>query len=262
MFSARSCLLSLLPLLGALSACTTPPQGAYPLAKRIDVAHGGDVFRAARAIQCDFDAEFDGRRLLQGTLIFETTGGRAQITLSNGTMFVDDGQTTWISPASAPSPPPSAAYHLEAWPRFLAAPAKLYDPGTILKLMGDQMLQGLPYQTARLTFEGEVGDGPKDWQIFYADPNSHRVHAMAYQFVHGRNVPHNSRDPHVVTYDDFINIRGAVIATTWRFWNYSETEGITGEPIGLVKLENIKFVHPIAGAFTKPKDAREETAAP
>jgi hypothetical protein len=252
------CLLTVVLVLAAPAGCTTPPQGAYPLAKRIDVAHGGDVFRSARAVQCDFDAEFDGRRLLHGALIYETTGKRAQITLSDGTMFVTDGETTWISPAAAASPVPSAAYHLEVWPRFLSAPAMLYEPGTILKLAGDRMLQGRPYQTARLTSESQVGDQPKDWQLFYADPESRRVHAMAYQLIRGRNVPYNSRDPHIVTYDDFINVGGAVIATTWRFWSFSETEGITGEPIGLVKLENIKFVHPIARTFGKPKDAREE----
>src|SRR6185503_14195230 len=127
------------------AGCVYTPDSAYSLARQIEVAHDANVFRSARAVQCDMTAQIAGEPALQGAMTYETTGERCRIDLTNGTSLVL-GDSTWISPASASAPAPGALYHLQVWPLFLSAPAKLCEPGTILKLMDDQKFDGRTYR--------------------------------------------------------------------------------------------------------------------
>lgn len=225
------------------------------LLSRIEAAHGAQRLRAQRAIAADLPVEFGGQRMIDGSIIFTTDGGRSRLKLKDGTIAIFDGRHAWVSPASSTFT--SARFHLLTWPYFALAPFKLGDPGTRLELAGEQTLHDKPHATAKLTFAPGTGDAPDDWYLLYVDPQTARLAAMAYVVTYGKK-PGAPEEPHAIVYEDFQTIDGATISTTWKFYNWSPEKGPHGDMIGQATLRNVRFMTPDPGAFDKPPDARED----
>ena len=108
---------------------------------------------------------------------------------------------------------------------------------------------------ARLTFDSGVGDTPDDWYVVYRDAETNRLAGMAYIVTFGKDKSAAEAEPHAITYHDFEEVEGVMIPTRWQFWNWTQEEGIVGEPIGKVQLANPRFGWPRAEAFATPEGA-------
>ena len=235
-------------------AAEPSPAAAFPTS--IEAAHGKAPWERAKALQARLSLTFGGRPALTGTILFRTNLAGSRIELGDGTIAVFDGASAWVSPAS--SKLERARFHLLTWPYFASLPMKLRDPGSHLQVLGERSLRGKAYEAARLTFDPGVGDTPDDWYVLYRDPASSRLAAAAYIVTYGKEAAAASKEPHAITYEDYVPVGGAKVATTWTFWHWSEKDGVTGQPIGSGKLSDPKFVEPAADAFTRPADARED----
>ena len=224
----------------------------------VDVAyaHGAPAWRAHESVQTDITVDFMGNRLLDGIMTMTTDTGKVRIETSTGHVMVYDGQTAWLSPSSARVP--MVRFHLLTWPYFAAAPYKLDDPGSTLTPLGPLWLDAAEYDAAELTFDAGVGDTPDDWYVCYRDLETNRLAAMAYIVTYGSTVEKAGEEPHAITYHDFQNVRGAVVAMTWKFWQWDREQGIHGDPIGEVRLANLRFINAAANAYQRPMDAVEE----
>jgi hypothetical protein len=189
-------------------------------------------------------------------MLMKTDMSRTRFERADGAVAIWDGSDAWVAPASADFP--RARFHVLTWPYFLSAPMKLTDPGTYLEPLGRRELQGETYTAAKLTFGPGVGDTPDDWYILYRDDVTNRLHAMAYVVTYGKTLDEAEAEPHAITYDVFEEIEGVQLATRWTFWLWSEAEGIHGEPIGSVALDDVEFVEPPADAFDVPEGAAKQ----
>jgi len=241
-----------------LMGCETTYQQAFT--QPIERAHAGRAWRGQKAFESEIVVEFGGNVMLDGTLLMTTDMSKVRFDLRDRTVLVFDGQAAWVSPAS--SEQAMARFHLLTWPYFVAAPYKLADPGTYLQPRDDATLvidgDTATYNTAKLTFAEDVGDTPDDWYVIYRDMKSNRLTAMAYIVTYGTAKEVAEQEPHAVVYGRYRTVDGVPVPTEWKFYNWSEADGVTGDAIGVVRLVNPRFVVPRVGLFDKPTDAREE----
>lgn len=225
-------------------------------AERVARAHGVARWSAKRAVEMDFEMQFGPQRW-SGKLLYEVGSGRGRAEAAGGTVTGFDGRDAWVAPADAP--PQNARFMVPTWWYFLAVPFKLADPGTHLVPEAERQLAGATYATARLTFAPGTGDSPDDWYILYAEPDSGRLKAMAYIVTYGGVSPEKAeQEPHAIVYDRFETVDGVTLSTSWSFYNWNQTQGVTGEPIGGVTIRGLRFVDAAADAFTRPAGARIE----
>ncbi len=222
------------------------------LARAVYTAHGGWRWGRNHCIQADIQLNFGGQVRLVAKLLTDKDAGKVRLTLNDGTILVYDGTNVWMSPANAPVDRPR--FDALTWSYFLAAPFKLGDKGTHLKNLGAQpFIAGQSLPAAKLTFNPGVGDSPDDWYIIYVDPNSRWLRGMAYIVTYGKSLEKAEENPHAITYDNYVSVNGVYLPRTWNFWNWSQEQGITGNPIGSALLSNIQMVQPAANSFTQPE---------
>ncbi len=227
-------------------------QFAEPIGK----AQGLSNWYSHQAFQTDALIEFGGNKIFSGTLIFTTNMTKVRMENSEGVVLVFDGANAWVSPASADFP--MARFHLLTWPYFLSVPFKLNDPGVQIRDLGELKLDGEMQPAAKMTFAPGVGDTPDDWYVLYRDTKTDYLRAMAYIVTYGSSLKKAEEEPHAIVYDNFMEVTGVTIPTTWMFYRWNETEGVNGGPIGRVTLTNLRFVTPSADAFDKPADAKTD----
>lgn len=253
---ACSLLGTLLILFAFATGCNSQPSEER-FAEPIEKSHGLDAWRSHRAFQTGISVEFGGSKIFdEAMMMFTTDGGKVRMETKDGVALVFDGKDAWVSPASADFP--QARFHLLTWPYFLAVPFKLSDPGVNLSGLGEKELNGKPHAAAKMTFDPGTGDSPDDWYVVYRNPETERLSAMAYIVTYGTSLEKAEREPHAIVYDDFVDVEGATVPTTWMFYNWNETQGVNGEPIGKVKLSQPHFITPPADAFNKPADAKRD----
>lgn len=228
---------------------------AAAFAGPVEEAHGMNAWKAQEAVSADVTVTFGGREALSGHLVFKTDMSASRLELIDGTVAVYDGTDAWVAPQAADFQ--GARFHLLTWPYFLSLPYKLRDPGTHLSDFGERELQGKVYETARLSFEAGVGDTPDDWYVVYREPETGLVRAMAYIVTYGTSRAAAEAEPHAITYDDFVDVEGARVATSWTFWHWGEEEGIHNDPIGTAEIANLRFLSPEPGTFEPPAGARK-----
>jgi len=225
-------------------------------ARDIEIAHGKSAWRDVKAVQADMVVTFQGTEMINGTMLYEPSTGRARFDLVDGTTMVFDGKHAWIAPAE--SGKGGARFHLLTWPYFLAVPFKLRDPGTNLRSENLRPANGRLCETARLTFDKNTGDTPDDWYLLFSDPASGHLRAMAYIVTYGASTEKAEEDPHAIVYHDFKTIDGVTLSTKWTFHDFDEQKGISSERIGEASLHNVTFLEPEKHAFDKPENARED----
>lgn len=246
-------------VLTATVACALAlPVTAENFAVPIEKAHGGEAWDAQSAVAADIRVEFGGNLMIDGRMITDTPVGQTRFELADGTVLVFDGKDAFTAPADSKFQ--GTRFHVLTWPYFLAAPMKLDDPGAHLEALGKRPFRdGKSLDAARLTFGDGVGDSPDDWYVVYRDDDG-QLAGMAYIVTFGKSAEEAEKEPHAITYHDYKKVDGVSLATRWTFWNWNEKDGLVGEPIGKVTLDNIQFVEPAADAFKGPKDARKEAA--
>jgi len=265
----RAVLLSTLVICVSGSCASEPEPAAAPpppatterapdvdgVAAPIAEAHGRDAWLAHPALAAHVEVDFGSDTILVGEMTFTTSMGRARIDVTDGPSVIWDGRTAWLAPDDAELP--MARFHVLTWPYFALAPLKLRDPGTRLELLGTRETLGRSFETARLTFAEGVGDTPDDWYVLYKDPDTSRLHAMAYIVTFGTTAVEAEKEPHAIVYEEHAQLDGALVPTRMRFYMWTDDDGIHGDAIGELRLQNPRFVDPDPGTFEAPDSARE-----
>jgi hypothetical protein len=242
------------PMLQSQPEAVSKGPSYTALARNVQKAHGMWRWTDSRCVQTDIQIAFGGKVRLQGTLLTDRNAGRIRLALNNGTVLIYDGKNVWMSPANAPINQPR--FDALTWAYFLTVPFKLNDQGTHLANLGPlPLINGQNLPAAKLTFGPNVGDSPDDWYVCYVDPQTHWLRGMAYIVTYGKSVDEAEKAPHAITYDNYINVAGVILPRTWTFWNWTQDQGITGQPIGRAILSNMQMVYPAANSFIKSDDA-------
>jgi len=226
-------------------------------ANSIAEAHGQSAWTDQTALSADITIRFGGNVVLQGVMTFDTPVGQSRIETADGSVMVFDGKQAYVSPEDAPVPTGKARFHLLTWPYFVAAPFKLADPGTAMTDAGTMPLNSeASHPTGKLTFDPDTGDTPDDWYYVYKDQESHRLAGLAYIVTYGTALEDAEAEPHLATYDAYTTVGGVALPTRLSFWNWQPDTGAVGEAIGVVELNNYRFLAPDEQTFTQPEGAR------
>lgn len=240
----------------AASETDTLKRSESSFEKDIGIAHGDENWDARKAVEGNITVVFNGNERLKGRMIAETSIGRVRIETEDSLLLVWDGEKAWLSPDTSSFQ--GARFHLKTWPYFLAAPMKLDDPGTMWQTIGDAPLMGKNYNRKKLTFKSGTGDSPDDWYVVYKDPDSDKLKAMAYIVTYGNTVDKASEAPHIIVYDEYEEVDGTMLSTEWKFYNWSEENGLEGDSIGYVTLSDLKFSDISDSLFQAPAAAKED----
>ena len=239
----------------ATCGCMTGKAELKQAIHAVELRHGKPYYDKHRFVTGDVNVQFGGNTVVDAKMTYNRTASMARFDLANGGVAVFDGKQAWVAPADAMS---RARFHLLTWPYFEAVAFKLRDEGVSVQSFGPLPLKGKMHDTYRMTFAAGTGDSPDDWYVLYIDPDSHQLSALAYIVTYGKS-DDAQQEPHAVTYDSYEIVDGVRIPTRMSFWNWSEEDGIFGEPIGLVTFNNARFTGVADDAFTAPADAVEDT---
>jgi hypothetical protein len=236
------------------------PAAAGPagFAERVAAAHAASVWAAHQAIAADIVIQQGGEVMLAGTMTTTTDASRSRLWLKDGSNVVFDGEEAWVAPWNAPVK--HARFHATTWPYFLAAPYRLADQDTRLRVLGRQPFGGGSAVAARLTFLDGTMETSDDWFVAYREDGSDRLVGLAYGLTFGRYEGEAERPPYAIVYGDWMDVDGVPLATTWTFYAWSIDEGTHGDPVGTATLRNIRFVDDVTPlTFQRPGNARAAT---
>ena len=135
-------------------------------------------------------------------------------------------------------------------------PYKLSDEGTIWSDFPHKTLNNTSYLTHKLTFGNGVGDAPEDWYVIYADKNTQQLNTVAYIVTAHAEKSEAEKDPHAMTYEDYVSIEGIPMAKTWTYYEWGPKKGITKE-IGSAKLKDFEFIKVDDAFFKAPTGFKE-----
>lgn len=259
-FQTKGNLMKKKAIFAALAAGALAGQGVSASPEKflesVESAHNADAWYDAAGIRTDVKVVFGGATRINGTMTFDCWLGKARIDQYDGRSVVFDGDTAWVSPASADFP--RARFDVITWPYFLAAPMKLGDPGANLSEHKTLPMRGGDAQeTMKLTFGDGVGDAPDDWYIVFANDDG-VVEALAYIITYGGSDPEEAK-PSIILYSDYQVVDGVPIPMRWDFYYWDEEKGVYGEPKGYAELSNPALLTELPeGLFEKPLDAKKD----
>jgi hypothetical protein len=168
-----------------------------------------------------------------------------------------DGNKIWLDSKDTTYKAGRARFDIFTWQYFFALPYKLSDKGTKWELLGDKKLTEQNFPSGKMTFELGTGDAPDDWYVVYANEDN-LINGAGYIVTFGGTPAEKAvENAHAITYSNYQMINGFPFATEWEFYNWSETEGLKGEPIGSAKIKNIKLLTKDDADFSKPTSATE-----
>ncbi|UZO79417.1 hypothetical protein NBT05_10615 [Aquimarina sp. ERC-38] len=226
--------------------------------KTIEKAHQKETFLNKKAVSFNIKISFGGKERFNGTVLQLTNSSKIILTESNGDQVLFDGKEVYLSPEDAKDK--GARFNIFTWSYFFALPYKLNDPGTKWAMEQDRTLykDDVEYATAKLTFGEGVGDAPDDWYLVYRDPASQLIKAAVYIVTFGSkgDIAKAEADPHAIVYDNYEMVENIPIATSWKFYEWSEDKGL-GKELGEATLSNIKFLQANPGTFVIPDNAKK-----
>lgn len=195
-------------------------EGFQP--EELITAHNRSAWNSYDIIRFDMVLSSNGETRLEASFWLDPVLSRARMQTTEGSIVVFDGSDFY----SAGPELRRARFHVLTWPYFLAVPYKLDDPGTMQESIEPTLMDGKKYPGIRLTFESGVGDTPDDWYIVYQDPDSHRLHGLAYIVTYGKDIQKAETDPHAIVYRDYQEFSGIPIATHWTFHSWNDPDSL------------------------------------
>ncbi|WP_024768856.1 DUF6503 family protein [Aquimarina macrocephali] len=224
--------------------------------KNIEKAHKKADFLKHKAVSFSIAISFGGKLRLDGKITMLTNSTKIRIDKKDESKLIYTGEKVFLYPEDANDK--GARFDIFTWTYFFGMPYKLNDPGSKLELENMRALNEVEYQTARLTFEKNIGDSPDDWYIIYTDPKDHTLQATVYIVTFGSkgDITKAEDDPHIIQYQDFKTVEGIPFATKWKFYGWTEEKGITNE-LGEAIITDITFLEDEGSIFETPDNAKE-----
>ncbi|WP_164076208.1 hypothetical protein [Flavimarina sp. Hel_I_48] len=218
--------------------------------QNIERAHHKKEFMEHPAVAFDLDLDFNGKEGFNARITMMTNSSKIHMDKTDGTSLIFADDKAYLSPETAVSD--NARFDLFTWPYFFALPFKLDDQGANLERLGERDFDGELRETYKLTFAPGTGNSPDDWYLIYLNEDE-TVHAAAYIVTYGgKKQAEAEKNPHCIVYDNYQEVQTVPVATSWKFYNWSEADGLQGDPIGEAVLSNINFKDPGPNLFTQP----------
>lgn len=224
----------------------------FSFSENIEEAHNKTAFMMKEAVSFDINLKFGGNTRLEGTVNMTTNSSKVRLDKADGSVLVFDGENVYINPSSAKTE--GARFDIFTWHYFFAMPFKLTDPGTVWEELESKTIDSIEYETAKLSFEPNVGDSPDDWYVIYKDSKTNRLKAAAYIVTFGKEQEKAEEDPHAIVYSDYKSVENVEIATKWSFHNWDSQDGV-GEKLGEATISNINFFSPENDFFEAPENS-------
>lgn len=242
-----------LPLLLALSviACKQKPKIPTVLSEKtslytktdhplfvdhLEMAHKKKELYDHESISINLDMTFGTRKskykitTTPNSSVMKVDKQDGTVTLmKDGVLYTNADSSQWQSERSS-----MFTFHY-----FFMLPYKLSDPGTNWKKLPPMDIAGKSTKRAMLTFETGTGDAPDDWYIVHSDPNTGLIAYVGYIVTGGDiSAAEAEKNAHAIGYSDYKLVDGIPIAKTWKFFDYSRTDGL-GARIGTGKISNV-----------------------
>lgn len=229
------------------------PSLSTAFAQGVEKTHNKEAFLEHNNVSFDISLNFNGQERLNGTFIMRTNSSKIKFESKDGKTIIYDGKDVFLSPNDAEMK--SARFDILTWPYFMAMPFKLTDEGTAWGDVKQVTEKNRDYSKAKLTFKDGVGDTADDWYQVYVDNNTNLLNYAAYIVTFGKSVAKAEQEPHAILYENYNVIDNIAISDVWKFYNWSEDQGLYGEPIGDATLNNIQFLE--SADYTVPKNAKK-----
>lgn len=229
----------------------TPPP-VFSFSENIEEAHNKMAFMSKKAVSFDIELIFGGTSRLDGKVSMTTNSTKVRLDKADGTSIIYDGTEIFMVPDTSKTD--GARFDIFTWQYFFALPFKLTDPGTVWEEQEPKKLEDTKYDTAKLSFESNIGESPDDWYIIYKDTETNRLKAAAYIVTFNKDRETAEEDPHAIVYSNFKTINDVPIATNWSFHNWNIQKGF-GEKLGEASISNIQFFDPEKDFFNAPQNA-------
>ena len=230
----------------------TPPK-VFSFSQNIEEAHNKAAFMNKQAVSFDINLKFGGKTRLEGKVSMTTNSTKVRLDKTDGTSIIYDGKDVLITPRTASTE--GARFDIFTWQYFFALPFKLTDPGTVWEELQPKIQDSTKYDTAKLSFESNIGDSPDDWYIIYKDPETNRLKAAAYIVTFSKEKDKAEENPHAIVYSDYKSFENIDIATGWSFHNWSDQDGFR-EKLGEATITNLQFFDPQENYFKAPEDSK------
>lgn len=224
-------------LLMGLTACQKPTSSFN---QSIIDAHKSDTFFRHHAISFDINLRFNGKQRLKGRMTLLTNSSKAKIVYDDEKQIIVDGSKVWASP-DLEQKPSRIRFDAYTWSYFFLFPYKLNDPGTQWTPSPNAKLDKREYTTQKLGFESGTGDAPDDWYIVFQNKETQMLEAAAYIVTANKTLIEAEEDPHAIRYENYVEIEGVPLSTSWTFWEWRTNKGLTKQ-LGQGDITNLEFV--------------------
>ncbi|QSS97597.1 DUF6503 family protein [Psychroflexus sp. ALD_RP9] len=231
-----------------------PLSEAQQLIKNIQHSHNVDAFKNHEAVQFNIKLQLGQKKQLDAKISMTTNSSKVVLETSKGvSIYYNQGQFHQF-PSSANYK--SARFDVLTWSYFFAMPFKLDDEGTKWQNLDDKLFQEEVYNSAKLSFEPQIGDAPDDWYVVYANPKTHLLKAAAYIVTFNQSTHEAEKKPHAIVYNNYFSLDKVPFASQWKFYNWSSENGIYGKPIGKASIRNLKFISANHSVFNIPEQTK------
>jgi hypothetical protein len=182
----------------------------------------------------------------------------------DGVRFGWNGTEAWMVPNIDAFPSPARFWSLTPY-YFLGMPFVLGDPGAQFEDLGQEGLDGQPYDLVKVTYAPGTGDAPDDYYILYLHPETHRMEALRYVvsypgFADNFGAKGRSNETLMRT-TDWAEVGGLQFATTMNTFQWNEEGGGVVKPRAEVEAANIVLGETVPfEAFDPPEGAAVTTS--
>lgn len=171
----------------------------------------------------------------------DTWSARARhLTLEDSPVaFGWDGSNAWIYPPEASLPTNARFWSLTPY-YFIAMPFVLADPGVILNLEAEGVIEGRKVDWVRVTYAPDTGDAPDDYYVVAFDGETRHVKGLRYVVSYKGFFPDGGHSPEKwMAYDGAQTVEGVTLAETFR--TYTWKEDTPGELVTRATLSEVSF---------------------
>lgn len=226
------------------------PETRENFVEKIKKAHRFERFHAQEAVTFDMEIKWGNDAPQTLTLTTLTNSGKIKLQYSDGKTVIFDGQKTWLS--STDITYKRARFDIFTYHYFFMFPFKVNDNGTNWQILSGKTLDNNDYARGKLSFKKGTGDSADDWYIVHRNKITDFVDGLAYIVTYIE--PQNTAEKHIngITYHDVKPIDGVMIATKWKFWQWTEDKGFYNLK-GTINIKNIRFIKTNNETFAVPK---------
>ena len=219
----------------------------------VEKAHHKKEFMNEEAVSFDIQLDFGGQERVSGTLTMLTNSGKIRLDKKDGSQLIFDGKELYLTPEDADDK--NARFDAFTWAYFFGMPYKLNDSGTNVQPLGEIQLNETLRDAFKMTFKAGTGDSSDDWYVVYLNKDK-TLNTAGYIVTFGKTKEKAEAEPHAIAYSNYKTFEGIPLATNWKFYNWTQENGIEGSPIGEANLSNFKFISPSKDFFNKPPSSK------